>query len=50
MAHRVKITSAFEFPVLTLTVPGLRVENIKILGASNQPWLLLQCFAFFISN
>jgi hypothetical protein len=36
MAHLAKITAAFEFPVLTLTVPGFRVENIKILCAFNQ--------------
>jgi hypothetical protein len=35
-AHPAKITSAFEFPVLTLTVPGFRAENIKILCAFNQ--------------
>jgi hypothetical protein len=33
MAHLAKITAAFEFPVLTLTVPGFRAENIKILCA-----------------
>jgi hypothetical protein len=31
IAHLVKITLAFEFSVLTLTVPGLRAENFKIL-------------------
>jgi hypothetical protein len=41
MAHLAKITAAlitaaFEFSVLTLTVPGLRAENIKILCAFNQ--------------
>jgi hypothetical protein len=36
MAHLVKITAAFEFSVLTLTVPGLRAENFKILCAFNQ--------------
>jgi hypothetical protein len=30
-AHLLKITLAFEFSVLTLTVPGLRAENFKIL-------------------
>jgi hypothetical protein len=35
-AHTAKITAAFEFPVLTLTVPGFRAKNIKILGAFNQ--------------
>ncbi|MFO0416723.1 MAG: hypothetical protein ACK5Y6_05485 [Pseudomonadota bacterium] len=30
------ITAAFEFPVLPLTVPGFRAENIKILCAFNQ--------------
>jgi len=35
MVHLVKITAAFEFPVLTLTVPGLRSENFKILCAFN---------------
>jgi hypothetical protein len=35
-AHPAKITAAFEFPVLSLTVPGFRVENIKILCAFNQ--------------
>jgi HSP20 family molecular chaperone IbpA len=35
-AHPDKITAAFEFSVLTLTVPGLRAENIKILCAFNQ--------------
>jgi len=34
MAHLAKIT--FEFPVLTLTVPGLRAKNFKILCAFNQ--------------
>ncbi|MFO0416719.1 MAG: hypothetical protein ACK5Y6_05465, partial [Pseudomonadota bacterium] len=34
-AHPGKITAAFEFPVLTLTVPGFRAENIKILCAFN---------------
>jgi hypothetical protein len=36
MAHLAKITAALEFSVLTLTVPGLRAENIKILCAFNQ--------------
>jgi hypothetical protein len=36
MAHLAKITAAFEFSVLTLTVPGLRAENFKILCAFNQ--------------
>jgi hypothetical protein len=41
MAHLAKITAAlitaaFEFSVLTLTVPGFRAENIKILCAFNQ--------------
>ena len=36
MAHLVKIAAAFEIPVLTLTVPGLRAENFKILCAFNQ--------------
>ncbi len=36
MAHPAKITAAFAFPVLTLTVPGFRAENIKILCAFNQ--------------
>jgi hypothetical protein len=31
MEHLAKITAAFEFSVLTLTVPGLRAENFKIL-------------------
>jgi hypothetical protein len=31
MAHLSKITLAFEFLVLTLTVPGLRAKNFKIL-------------------
>jgi hypothetical protein len=31
MAHLAKITAAFEFSVLTLTVPGFRAENIKVL-------------------
>jgi hypothetical protein len=35
-AHPAKITAAFEFPVLTLTVPGFRAENIKSLCAFNQ--------------
>ncbi|MFO0416183.1 MAG: hypothetical protein ACK5Y6_02745 [Pseudomonadota bacterium] len=30
------ITAAFEFSVLTLTMPGLCAENIKILCAFNQ--------------
>jgi len=29
MAHLAKITLAFEFPVLTLTVPGLRAPKIS---------------------
>jgi hypothetical protein len=33
MAHLLEITLAFEFLVLTLTVPGLRAENFKILHA-----------------
>jgi len=33
MAHLLKITAAFEFSVLTLTVPGLRSEKFKILCA-----------------
>jgi hypothetical protein len=36
MAPLAKITAAFEFSVLTLTVPGLRAENFKILCAFNQ--------------
>jgi hypothetical protein len=36
MAHLAKITAAFEFSVLTLTVPGFRAENIKVLCAFNQ--------------
>jgi hypothetical protein len=36
MAHLAKITAAFEFSVLNLTVPGFRAENIKILRAFNQ--------------
>jgi hypothetical protein len=32
----VKITAAFEFSVLTLTKPGFRAENFKILCAFNQ--------------
>jgi hypothetical protein len=36
MAHLAKITAAFEFSVRTLTVPGFRPENIKILCAFNQ--------------
>jgi hypothetical protein len=37
MAHLAKITAAFEFSVLTLTVPGLRAKNFKILCATTQP-------------
>jgi hypothetical protein len=33
MAHLSKITLAFEFSVLPLTVPGLRAKNFKILRA-----------------
>jgi hypothetical protein len=33
MGHLHEITLAFEFSVLTLTVPGLRAENFKILRA-----------------
>jgi hypothetical protein len=33
MGHLHEITLAFEFSVLTLTVPGLRSENFKILRA-----------------
>ena len=33
MPHLHEITLAFEFSVLTLTVPGLRAENFKILRA-----------------
>ena len=36
IAHLAKITLAFEVSVLTLTVPGLRAENFKILCAFNQ--------------
>ena len=41
MAHLAKITAAlitaaFEFSVLTPTVPGFRAEDIKILCAFNQ--------------
>ena len=36
MAHLAKIAAAFEIPVLTLTVPGLRAANFKILCAFNQ--------------
>jgi hypothetical protein len=36
MAHLAKTTAAFEFSVLTLTVPGLRAKNFKILCAFNQ--------------
>jgi hypothetical protein len=32
-AHLLKITLAFEFSVLTLTVPGLSAENFIILCA-----------------
>jgi hypothetical protein len=35
-AHLAKITAAFEFSVLTLTVPGLRAKNFKISCAFNQ--------------
>jgi hypothetical protein len=33
MPHLHEITLAFEFLVLTLTVPGLRAKNFKILRA-----------------
>jgi hypothetical protein len=33
IVHLVKITLAFEFSVLTLTVPGLHAKNFKILRA-----------------
>jgi hypothetical protein len=33
MAHLREITLAFEFLVLTLTVPWLRAKNFKILRA-----------------
>jgi hypothetical protein len=33
MAHPAKITAAFEFSVLTLTVPGLCAKSFKILRA-----------------
>jgi len=36
MAHLAKITAAFEFSVLTLTVPGLCAKNFKILCAFKQ--------------
>jgi hypothetical protein len=29
MAHLTKITSSFEFSVLTLTVPGLRLRKVQ---------------------
>jgi len=29
MAHLPKITSSFEFSVLTLTVPGLRLRKVQ---------------------
>jgi hypothetical protein len=32
-AHPAKITAAFEFLVLNLTVPGLSAKNFKILRA-----------------
>jgi hypothetical protein len=35
-AHLHKITAAFEFSVLILTVLGLRAANFKILCAFNQ--------------
>jgi hypothetical protein len=34
MAHLPKITSSFEFSVLTLTVPGLRLQKVKNTGSS----------------
>jgi hypothetical protein len=37
MAHLAKITAAFEFSVLTLTVPWLRANNFKILRAFAHP-------------
>jgi hypothetical protein len=36
MAYLREITLAFEFSVLTLTVPGLRSKNFKILCAFDQ--------------
>jgi hypothetical protein len=36
MPHLHEITLAFEFLVLTLTVPGLCAKNLKILRAFNQ--------------
>jgi hypothetical protein len=37
IGHLREITFAFEFSVLTLTVPGLRAKNFKILCATTQP-------------
>jgi hypothetical protein len=36
MAHLAKITAFFEFSVLTVTMPGGRAGNFKILCAFNQ--------------
>jgi hypothetical protein len=58
MPHLSKITAAFEFLVLALTVPGLRAENIKILCTFDQlhhstpPYLLFlgECYRFVDAN
>jgi hypothetical protein len=36
MAHPDKITTAFEFPALSLTVPEFCAENITVLCTFNQ--------------
>ncbi|MFO0417731.1 MAG: hypothetical protein ACK5Y6_10610 [Pseudomonadota bacterium] len=41
MAHPDKITAAFEFPALTLTVPGLRAKNFKIVCALSSCAILI---------
>jgi hypothetical protein len=44
MEHLAKITAAFEFSVLTLTVPGLRAENSKSFA------LLTSCAILVLLN
>jgi hypothetical protein len=45
MAHLREITLAFEFSVLTLTVPGLRAKNFKILEC----FLVSAPFSFYLT-
>jgi hypothetical protein len=47
MAHLPKITSSFGFSVLTLTVPGLRLQKVRkhfVLFSICVPSINLNCF------